>query len=164
MTWVQDHLAHVLDHSHTDETVGTWTGLACPTYGLPIGTDVDTTMLQRLTQHGDVADLIWEAPDDLVTHHGQLYQAAMEMHHAGESGPAAELWKELQAVWSHGWAQNYATLELLQNAGLTRFSPIKPQRWVIASFEHHSGPHGAIHPHVHNIVISNLTTGSHGPG
>ena len=25
ITWVQDGLAHVLDHSHTDETSGTWT-------------------------------------------------------------------------------------------------------------------------------------------
>jgi hypothetical protein len=24
MTWIQDHLAHVLDLSHTDETTGTW--------------------------------------------------------------------------------------------------------------------------------------------
>jgi hypothetical protein len=25
ITWVRDNLAHVLDHSHTDETTGTWT-------------------------------------------------------------------------------------------------------------------------------------------
>ena len=25
LTWVQDNLAHMLDHSHTDETSGTWT-------------------------------------------------------------------------------------------------------------------------------------------
>ena len=25
MNWVQDDLAHVLEHSHTDETSGTWT-------------------------------------------------------------------------------------------------------------------------------------------
>jgi hypothetical protein len=30
LTWVRDNLAHVLDHSHTDETSGTWTGLAAP--------------------------------------------------------------------------------------------------------------------------------------
>ncbi len=29
MTWVQDHLVHVLHHSRT-ETSGTWTGLAWP--------------------------------------------------------------------------------------------------------------------------------------
>jgi hypothetical protein len=41
LTWVQDELAHVLDHSHSDETSGTWTGLACPGHGLALGTDVD---------------------------------------------------------------------------------------------------------------------------
>jgi hypothetical protein len=51
-------------------------------------------------------------------------------------------------------------MELLQASGLTRFSPVKPQRWVIASFEHHCGPHGLLHPHIHNIVIAGLTTGS----
>ena len=25
ITWIHDNLAHVLDHSHTDETSGTWT-------------------------------------------------------------------------------------------------------------------------------------------
>jgi len=29
VTRVQDNLAHVLDHGHTDETLGTWTSLAC---------------------------------------------------------------------------------------------------------------------------------------
>jgi hypothetical protein len=29
-TWVHDNLAHVEDHRLTDETSGTWTGLACP--------------------------------------------------------------------------------------------------------------------------------------
>ncbi len=48
MTWVHDDLAHVLDHSHTDETSGTWTGRACPEYGLALGGDVDDTMLRRL--------------------------------------------------------------------------------------------------------------------
>jgi hypothetical protein len=35
ITWVNDDLAHVLDHSHTDETSGTW---ACPGHGLALGT------------------------------------------------------------------------------------------------------------------------------
>ena len=52
MTWVQDNLAHVLDHSHTDETCGTWTGLACPSHGLPLGTDVDNTTLRQLAVGG----------------------------------------------------------------------------------------------------------------
>ena len=48
LTWVADDLAHVLEHSQTDETTGTWTGLACPDHGLAIGTDVDNATLQRL--------------------------------------------------------------------------------------------------------------------
>ena len=51
-------------------------------------------------------------------------------------------------------------LKFLQDTGLSRFSPIKPQRWVAASFDHHRGPHGLPHPHVHNIVITALTTGA----
>jgi hypothetical protein len=156
--WVQDQLAHVLDHSTTDETSGTWTGLAGPRYGLALGADVDNAILRRLAAHGDIADLVWEALPDLADLHGQLFQAAIYAHQNGDAKQGGRLWEQLQAVWSHAWAQNYATLELMQNAGLTRFSAVKPQRWVIASFEHHSGPHGALHPHVHNIVITALTT------
>lgn len=58
LTWMTDQLAHVLDHSQTDEATGTWTGLACPAHGLALG----AATLQRLTAHGDIADLIWEAP------------------------------------------------------------------------------------------------------
>ena len=52
MTWVQDNLAHVLDHSLTDETSGTWTGLACPGYGLALGADVDNATLRQLAIRG----------------------------------------------------------------------------------------------------------------
>jgi hypothetical protein len=68
------------------------------------------------------------------------------------------LWEKTQTVWSKAWAANHAALELVQRAGLTRFSPVKPQRWVVASFEHHCGPHGLPQPHVHNIVVAALTT------
>ena len=34
LTWNTDQLAHVLEHSQTDEPTGTWTGLACPDHGL----------------------------------------------------------------------------------------------------------------------------------
>src|SRR5690242_2326872 len=37
LTWVEDHLAHVLDHCETDEPVGAWTGLACQDHGLALG-------------------------------------------------------------------------------------------------------------------------------
>jgi hypothetical protein len=115
MTWLSDHLAHVLEHCETDEPSGTWTGLACPDHGLALGGDVDNAILRRLAAQGEIADLIWEPPGEL---------------------------------------------KLLQNAGLTRFSPVKPQRWVVASFEHHCGPHGLPQPHAHNLVITALTTGT----
>src|SRR5579859_3586552 len=47
MTWVQDNLAHVLDHSHTDETSGTWTGQAGPGHGLALGAEVDDATLRH---------------------------------------------------------------------------------------------------------------------
>ena len=160
LTWNTDHLAHVLEHSQTDEPTGTWTGLACPDHGLALGTDVDTAILQRLTAHGEVADLIWEAPADLTAEHGQLCLAAIQAYQAGNHETGERLWQQASTVWSRAWSANYEALKLFQAAGLTRFAPVKPQRWVIASFEHHCGPHGLRHPHVHNIVITALTTGT----
>jgi hypothetical protein len=159
MTWASDHLTHVLEHCETDEPPGTWTGLACHDYGLALGADVDNATLRRLCAEGEIADLIWEAPEELAAEHGQLFQAAIQAHQAGKTEIGDELWRHVQAIWSLAWSVNYAALKFLQNAGLTRFSPVKPQRWVIASFEHHRGPHGLPHPHVHNIVITSLTTG-----
>ena len=164
MTWVRDQLAHVLDHCETDEPSGTWTGQACPDHGLALGADVDTTTLHRLsTCGGELADLIWEAPADLAARHGQLFRAAIEAYNAGDSGRAQQLWDKAQVIWSQAWAANHAALVLVQHAGLTRFSPVKPQRWVVASFEHHCGPHGLPEPHVHNIVLTDLTSGPSAP-
>ena len=162
LTWVQDNLTHVLDHSRTDETSGTWTGLACPGYGLALGTDVDDATLRRLAAGSEIADLTWEAPDELMAEHAQAFQAAMRAHHAGESERAERLWANLGAIWSRGWSANYAALEFMQNTGLTRFAPVKPQHWVVASFEHHTSPHGLPRPHVHNIVVAGLTTAGTG--
>ena len=139
-------------------------GLACPDHGLPRGADVDTTTLQRLSARGgELADLIWQAPADLAAGHGQLFQAAIHAYNAGNSGRAQQLWDKAQAIWSQAWAANHAALELVQHAGLTRFSPIKSQRWVVASFEHHCGPHGLPQPHIHNIVLTGLTSGHSAP-
>ena len=160
MNWVHDDLAHVLDHARTDETPGTWTGRACPGYGLPLGSDVDDTTLRHLAGQSALADLTWEAPDDIATGHGRVLQAAIAAYQAAEPGLAEELWEQVQAVWSHAWSANYAVLEFLQDTGLSRFSPVKPQRWVAASFEHHCGPHGLPRPHIHNIVIASLTKGT----
>jgi hypothetical protein len=157
ITWVHDNLAHVLDHSQADETSGTWTGLACPGYGLALGANVDNATLRHLAAGGEIADLIWEAPDELTAEHGQVFQAAIRAHHAAEAERADELWEKVRPVWSQAWSANYAVLEFLQGTGLTRFSPVKPQQWVVASFEHHTSPHGLPRPHIHNIVITGLT-------
>ena len=159
LTWVSDHLAHVLDHSQTDEPPGTWTGLACPDHGLQPGTDVDNTVLQHLAQ-GNLADLTWEPPDDFTAEHASVGLAAIRARQAGDPEEGERLWQQTQALWSRAWSANYNAIELLQASGLSRFSAVKPQRWVIASFEHHCGPHGLPRPHIHNIVIPGLTTGS----
>lgn len=158
LTWVHDNLAHVLGHSQAGETSGTWTGLACPIHGLPIGADVDHATLRYLAGHSQIADLAWEAPADLTTEHAQTFQSAIQAHNIGEIERAEQLWKKLQAIWSQAWSANCAVLEFLQHTGLTQFSPVKPQQWVIASFEHHTSQHGLPHPHIHNIIIPALTT------
>ena len=154
ITWVQDNLAHVVDHSHTDETSGTWTGLACAGHGLALGADVDNAALRRFAAGSAIADLTWEAPDELIAEHAQVFQATMRAYHAGDSQHANQLWENLQAIWSRAWSANYAVLEFMQGTGLTRFGPVKPQQWVVASFEHHTSLHGLPHPHVHNIVLT----------
>src|ERR1700689_2974365 len=83
LTWVTDHLAHVLDHSQSDEPPGTWTGLACPGHGLQIGADVDSATLQHVAR-GDLADFTWEAPDDFTAEHAQLSLAAIRAHQDGQ--------------------------------------------------------------------------------
>ena len=158
LTWVEDNLAHVLDYSQADETSGTWTGLACPGHDLPLGADVDHATLRRLAPGSEIADLTWEAPDELTVEHAELFQAAMRVYHTGDSEHADQLWENLRTVWSQAWSANYAVLEFMQGTGLTRFAPVKPQHWVVASFEHHTSPHGLPRPHVHNIVLTSLTT------
>jgi hypothetical protein len=152
LTWVTDHLAHVIDNSAADETSGTWTGLACPDHGLPIGSDVDNATLLRLAGPGEIADLTWEAPAEFTAEHGQLCAAAIQAHQSGGVAEGERLWQQAMALWSQAWSANYQMLEVMQEAGLTRFSPAKPQRWVIASFEHHTSPHGLPHPHFHNVI------------
>jgi hypothetical protein len=108
----------------------------------------------------DLADLVWEVLDDFTAEHASVGLAAIRAHQAGNLGEGEQLWQQTQALWSRAWSANYQTMELMQASGLTRFSLVKPQRWVIASFEHHCGPHGLPHPHIRNIVITALTTGS----
>src|SRR5580692_5943622 len=86
LTWVTDHLAHVIDTctvgdaSVAWETSGTWTGLAGPDHGLAIGSDVDNAALLRLAGQDQLADLVWEAPAEFTADHGQLLVAALQAH------------------------------------------------------------------------------------
>ena len=154
LTWVEDRLAHVLDHGRTGEPAGAWTGLACQDHGLALGGDVDDATLRRLSVHGAIADLIWEPRPELAAEHGRLLQAAIQAAQDGKPKTAEQLWEQVQAIWSVAWSANYAALKFLQDTGLSRFSPVKPQRWVVASFEHHTSPHGLPRPRVHNIVLT----------
>jgi hypothetical protein len=117
---------------------------------------VDNTTLRRLAAGSEIADLTWEAPDELTAEHSQAFGAAMRAYHAGDSERAARLWQNLRAIWSQAWSANYAVLKFMQGTGLTRFSPVKPQHWMVASFEHHTSTHGA--PRPHNIVLTAMTT------
>ena len=148
ITWVHDNLAHVLDHSHTDETSGTWTGLACPGHGLALGTDVDNATLQHLAAGSEIADLTWEAPDELTAEHARCSRPPCALITPATPSAPSQLWENLQAIWSQAWSANYAALEFMQGTGLTRFAPVKPQHWVVASFEHHTSPHGLPRPHI----------------
>jgi hypothetical protein len=91
---------------------------------------------------------------------GRLLQAAIRAAQDGKPDRGEQLWQQIQAIWSLAWSANYAALKFMQDAGLSRFSPVRPQRWVAASFEHHRGPHGHPHPQLHNIVITTRTTGA----
>ena len=154
LTWNADHLGHVLAHSRADEPAGVWTGLACMDNGLALGGDVDNATLRRLSGYGEIADLAWEPAADLAAEYGQLCRAAIQAHLAGARETGERLWQQAQALWSLAWSADYQALGLLQEVGLSQFSPVKPQRWLIASFEHNRGPHGLPHPHIHNIVIA----------
>jgi len=93
-----------------------------------LGGDVDDATLRRLAGQGEIADLTWEAPDDLAAEHSQVFRAAIAAYQAAEPGGAEESWEKLRAIWSRAWSANYAALEFSQDAGLSRFSPVKPQR------------------------------------
>jgi hypothetical protein len=155
---VDDGLAHILEHAGNDEPSGTWTGLGCPRHRLAIGSDIDPVLLAEKSAAGEVADLVWEAPADLVAEHDQAHLAAMRAYHAEDVTDAERHWRSVEAVWSRAWTANYQALEFMQGTGSTRFGPAGPQQWVVASFEHHCSPHGVERPHVHNIVLISLTT------
>jgi hypothetical protein len=118
---------------------------------------VDIASLTSMCAHGEIADLLWEAPAELAEEHNQAFYGAMRAYEAQDMRLAERHWSDLGATWSHAWAANWDVLEFMQGAGFSRFSPVKPQRWVVASFEHHTSPHGIELPHVHNIVVVAMT-------
>jgi hypothetical protein len=113
-------------------------------------------VLIGLCGRGEVADLVWEAPPPLADAHEEAYRLATHGYATLDLDSGELHWRELEAIWSQAWSANCDVLRFMQETGLERFSPVKPQRWVVASFEHHSGPHGVDRPHVHNIVVAPL--------
>src|SRR5690349_24651847 len=110
LTWVEDHLAHVLDHCQTDEPSGAWTGLACQDHGLALGGDVDNATLRRLSAYGEIADLIWEPRGELAAEHGQLLQAAILAAQDGKPQSGERLWQQWRAIWPLAGSATYAVL------------------------------------------------------
>jgi hypothetical protein len=140
---VHDDLAHVLEHTDVDEPSGTWIGLARRDHELALEGDVDNVTLRHLAADGKIADLVWEAPEELAAEHLQAFQAAMQAYHAGDSESAEQHWQQLRAIWSRAWAADYAALELLlphlatatcvsssaaSNTGLAKDSPSRQTR------------------------------------
>lgn len=146
-------LAHVLS-APTAETSGTWTGLACPAHGLTVGSDVDPAVLRRLViaargaGHG-CYDFIWTASPDFAAVHGSAFVRALEAYEAGQGEDTSAF----EALWSVAWAGNWNALEAVQGSGIRSVASRDPHRFLIASYEHHTGPHSLAAPHVHNIVI-----------
>jgi hypothetical protein len=99
LTWVFEHLAHVLEHSRADAPAGTWTSLACPDHGLELGADVDDAVLRHLSAEGEVADLVWTAPAELAAEHARLCQAAIAADQAGNHQTGERLWQQAQVLW-----------------------------------------------------------------
>jgi len=87
---------------------------------------VDNAVLRHLAAHGEIADLTWQPPDDITAEHGEVFQAAIQACNAADTERAGPRWEKVQAIWSQAWSANYAALQLLQDTGLTRFSPVKP--------------------------------------
>ena len=163
MTWVQDDLAHVLEHCEADEPSGTWTGLACSGYGLALGGDADNAVLRRLADGSEIADLTWEAPDELAAEHAQVFQDAIarlqcrrirarrEALGGSRGRLVASLVGELRGTGVHA--------ECGPEPVFARQAPAMDGRLLRAPHQ----PPRPRHPHVHNIVISGLTTGCNSP-
>ena len=139
---------HIAAHAGADEPPGTWTGLACPRHGRPLGSDVALDdVYAMLRQSGTLADYTWHASTEL----GQLVYRRM-VDEAMTAGPGSDRlphppawWQErIDVCWSRAWQANHTFLTVYVQAG--------GQQFVIASFEHNSSDHGLESPHVHNLV------------
>jgi hypothetical protein len=56
----------------------------------------------------------------------------MDAYQAGNIQVAERAWDMVQAIWSRAWAANCAVMDFMEGAGLTRLSPVKQQRRVVA--------------------------------
>ena len=142
ITWVHDNLAHVLHHSHTHETPGTWTGLACPGHGLALGTDVDNETLQHLAVGNEIADLTWEAPDELAAEHARAFNG----RHA-RSPDTGECRARRPALGGPPGRLVDTPGQRTTRCSSSCRAPVcpgsrrsSPSSWVVASFEHHTSP------------------------
>jgi len=61
-----------------------------------------------------IADLTWEAPDELTVRHAQAFQTAMRAYHVGNSERADQQWENLQAIWPQAWSATCAMLEFMR--------------------------------------------------
>jgi hypothetical protein len=71
----------------------------------------------------------------------------------GRTEAADRTWRQAGAPWSQAPAAKPAALELFRHTGVTKFSPVKPQRRVVSSFGHRRGRHGVPGPHGRDLVI-----------
>ena len=76
--------------------------------------------LRRLATQGVIAELTWQA----AAGNGQVSQATIAAYHAADQ----ELREDVRTLWSHAWLADYAVPEFLQDTGLSRFLPVKPQQ------------------------------------
>jgi hypothetical protein len=64
----------------------------------------------------------------------------------GHTETADRFWQQAHTLWSQAQAANCAARRRVQHTGVTRFCPVKPQHWVVASSGHHCKPYGVPSP------------------
>ncbi len=61
-------------------------------------------MLRPLAIHSEIADLTWQALDDITAEHGQAFQSALRAYRVAGTERAEQLWEKVQAIWSRAWS------------------------------------------------------------